>query len=1069
MDVMPVFFRHKRRFQISIIALAVSCALTSSQTHALITTTVTANNAQNVTLTSGEQYVIDNTTAMYAGDAGTINGEDVQLTVNYRGTARNVIFAYNGGKVFLTGAAINYIKNQVNYNTSYTQAIQALGQDTLVDISDSRIESFNYIANVSDKATARFHNTEMIAHVNGLTAKDIGTSIHVTDSDITFLSQSTGFNARNGALISARNTYIHGDGNYGSAISWDSNITVPNQTMATKGIYDNVTIETQMNNEIGYGIWQIWRSQFLMNDSHIITHGTNASGINAYHSQEISELHNTKIETHGDKTMAVSMRNGSQILLADSSEVITSGNDSYALYAHHNNSDNVAPTTITASNSSVITNGTNSYGASAESAGSQIHLNNVQLTTRNINSTGLLAKTAGTILHADRLNAQIQGDASVGVKVQNGADVQLNNSVLNVSGNNSRGIVFTTANTSDSNNLQINDSHIETSDGYAIQNESGALNLDLHGSTIIGRSGGEYDVALNVKDLSSTVRSGAVDITADNSHIFGDIVSQSNNPSATLDVTLNHGSSFTGRTPYIDSLTLNDTSQWNMTDSSTLLTLSNNGSVVFMPPGSNGAFKTLTVNGNYHGGGNVTLNTALGDDSSETDKLVIQGNTSGTTGLYVNNHNGGGAQTTEGIEIISVEGESDGVFALRNRVVAGAYEYHVVKADKNWYLTSSIYEEPTPTEPTEPGPPVVPSEPTEPAVPSAPPVPMVPTDPEIPQNPAQSEEENGGGAVKVIRPEAGAYITNLAEANSMFLTRLHDRLGETQYTDLLTGEEKVTSMWLRQDGGHTRSKAQSGQLTTKANRYVVQIGGDVAQWSSSGRDRLHLGVMAGYGRAQGTTDAKYSEYKAKSRVKGYSAGIYGTWYANQQDKSGLYVDSWIQHAWFSNSVQGEGLSEEKYDAKGWLASVEAGYSFNLSQSDRASYWLQPKAQAIWMGIHADKHVEANGTRVTGNGDNLSTRLGVRAYRHEQSEAGVDSSRSLQPFIEVNWLHNSKNFGVTMNDVSDYQTGTRNIGEIKAGIEGNVNKRLNVWGSVAQQIGDGGYRDSHASIGIKYSF
>ncbi|MDE5206194.1 hypothetical protein PYX06_14450 [Citrobacter amalonaticus] len=176
-----------------------------------------------------------------------------------------------GGQVILKGATINHLNAMTGFDPDRTQAIQAYGLGSLVDISDSRIESFNYIAQLSDGATARFHNTEMIAHMHGLTAKDIGTSILVTDSDITFLGQSTGFNARNGAQITARNTYIHGDVSYGSAVSWDSNYAVPNQTLASKGIYDQVTIETQRNNNVGYGIWQIGRSQILMNDSHIIT------------------------------------------------------------------------------------------------------------------------------------------------------------------------------------------------------------------------------------------------------------------------------------------------------------------------------------------------------------------------------------------------------------------------------------------------------------------------------------------------------------------------------------------------------------------------------------------------------------------------------------------------------------------------------------------------------------------------------------------------------------------------------------------------------------------------------
>ncbi|MEQ9722285.1 hypothetical protein ABQG65_14020 [Yersinia alsatica] len=30
----------------------------------------------------------------------------------------------------------------------------------------------------------------------------------------------------------------------------------------------------------------------------------------------------------------------------------------------------------------------------------------------------------------------------------------------------------------------------------------------------------------------------------------------------------------------------------------------------------------------------------------------------------------------------------------------------------------------------------------------------------------------------------------------IFVTRLHERLGETYYIDALTGEQKVTSLWL---------------------------------------------------------------------------------------------------------------------------------------------------------------------------------------------------------------------------------------------------------------------------------
>ncbi|MDQ9244483.1 autotransporter outer membrane beta-barrel domain-containing protein, partial [Escherichia marmotae] len=73
----------------------------------------------------------------------------------------------------------------------------------------------------------------------------------------------------------------------------------------------------------------------------------------------------------------------------------------------------------------------------------------------------------------------------------------------------------------------------------------------------------------------------------------------------------------------------------------------------------------------------------------------------------------------------------------------------------------------------------------------------------------------------LYRPEIGSYLANIQAANTLFNTRLHDRLGETQYTDLLTGEQKVTSLWMRNIGGHNRFKDRSDELSTQSNRYVL--------------------------------------------------------------------------------------------------------------------------------------------------------------------------------------------------------------------------------------------------------
>ncbi len=93
-------------------------------------------------------------------------------------------------------------------------------------------------------------------------------------------------------------------------------------------------------------------------------------------------------------------------------------------------------------------------------------------------------------------------------------------------------------------------------------------------------------------------------------------------------------------------------------------------------------------------------------------------------------------------------------------------------------------------------------------------------------------------------------------------------------------------MWMRHVGGHERFRTGDGQLNTQANRYVLQLGGDLAQWSST-QDRWHLGVMAGYANQHSNTQSNHVGYKSDGRISGYSAGLYATWYQNDANNNNL--------------------------------------------------------------------------------------------------------------------------------------------------------------------------------------
>ncbi|EKQ4522303.1 autotransporter outer membrane beta-barrel domain-containing protein, partial [Escherichia coli] len=326
----------------------------------------------------------------------------------------------------------------------------------------------------------------------------------------------------------------------------------------------------------------------------------------------------------------------------------------------------------------------------------------------------------------------------------------------------------------------------------------------------------------------------------------------------------------------------------------------------------------------------------------------------------------------------------------------------------------------------------------------------------------------------VYRPEAGSYIAGIAASNTLFNTRLHDRAGETYYTDALTGERAVTSMWMRHVGGHNVWKDSSAQLKTQSNRYVLQLGGDIAQWTN-GKDRLHLGVMGGYANEKSTTTSSLSHYKSKGTVDGYSLGMYATWQQNEGEDTGAYIDTWAQYSWFDNSVKGEQLAQETWKSHGITASAESGYTFEAgeftgSHGSDYNWYIQPQAQVTWMNVRSDDHREQNGTKISARGEgNVQSRLGVRTFLKGKSQLDKGKEKTFEPFIEANWIHNTHSWGVKMDETLVTQDGAKDIAEIKTGVEGQLSKNLNVWGNVGVQVGDKGYNDAQAMLGIKYSF
>ncbi|WP_240651656.1 autotransporter outer membrane beta-barrel domain-containing protein [Serratia microhaemolytica] len=477
-----------------------------------------------------------------------------------------------------------------------------------------------------------------------------------------------------------------------------------------------------------------------------------------------------------------------------------------------------------------------------------------------------------------------------------------------------------------------------------------------------------------------------------------------------------------------------------------------NSGIISMANGRAG--DTTVINGDYIGSnGTLLFDVQLDGDDSLSDQLVINGNLYGSSSVSVSNIGGVGAEVLNGIELIRVTGTLLGSFSA-GRIAAGAYDYTLTAGDGSngrqvgsWYLTSkrirTAFDNLSAAMPSPDG-----------------------------INYASTPVFDDPNAVHTHRPEATAYASNLAAANSLLNSRLQDRLGETVYFDPVSGETGVSSMWLRTAAGHNRSRDKSGQVNTEADRYLVQLGGNIAQWQQPELGQVNLGLMAGYANSKSRSFSDLSGYRADGKVDGYGFGIYLTWYAQQHDQLGWYLDSWMQYNRFDNTVSGEGLAEENYKSKGVTTAVEAGYSFKVNQNETKSVaaFIQPQAQLTWQAVRADQHVEANGTRVSADGDgNLQSRLGVKAFLQLNGSSEQQPARVFQPFVQANWLHNSKSFSSVMDGITVSQDGADNIAELKLGVDGQLGRQWDLSGHITQQLGQSRYSDTAAQLSVKYHF
>ncbi|ECQ4694314.1 fibronectin-binding autotransporter adhesin ShdA [Salmonella enterica] len=453
---------------------------------------------------------------------------------------------------------------------------------------------------------------------------------------------------------------------------------------------------------------------------------------------------------------------------------------------------------------------------------------------------------------------------------------------------------------------------------------------------------------------------------------------------------------------------------------------------------------TLYVDGDYTGnGGSLYLNTVLGDDDSATDKLVITGDASGTTDLYINGI-GDGAQTTNGIEVVDVGGVSTSdAFELKNEVNAGLYTYRLYwnESDNDWYLASKAQSDDDDSGGDDSD--VTPSDGGDDGGNVTPP-------------------DDGGDVAPQYRADIGAYMGNQWMARNLQMQTLYDREG-SQYRNA------DGSVWARFKAGKAESEAVSGNIDMDSNYSQFQLGGDILAWGN-GQQSVTVGVMASYINADtdstGNRGADGSQFTSSGNVDGYNLGVYATWFADVQTHSGAYVDSWYQYGFYNNSVESGDAGSESYDSTANAVSLETGYRYDIALSNGNTVSLTPQAQVVWQNYSADSVKDNYGTRIDGqDGDSWTTRLGLRV----DGKLYKGSRTVIQPFAEANWLHTSDDVSVSFDDATVKQDLPANRAELKVGLQADIDKQWSVRAQVAGQTGSNDFGDLNGSLNLRYNW
>ena len=491
----------------------------------------------------------------------------------------------------------------------------------------------------------------------------------------------------------------------------------------------------------------------------------------------------------------------------------------------------------------------------------------------------------------------------------------------------------------------------------------------------------------------------------------------------------------------------------------TVNALTNNGFVYFgSKPGT-----ILTIQGNYTGNeGTLVFNTVLGDDKSLTDKMTINGDTSGKSYIDVINHGGIGGLTNEGIKLITVGGRSNGDFKLvsdyqfnnQPTVVVGAYGYQLFKGsnvngdDGNWYLRSNLYDEkPDPNPKPKPKP-----------EPEPDPDPEVKPTPDLSRPTQQKYKPIYQPGVPIYE----GYLHSLQQMN--VVETLRERIG-ARYNSLLgiadfdiDNAANAMGFWMRSEGSFNQAQPSSKTgYSSESNIFKFQAGIDGDLWEND--EGVLIGGIA-YHHVDSDTNIQslYGDGDIKSRSNGIGASL--TWLGNDN----LYVDAQMQYSWYKSNLKSDLAKKtliKDNHAFGQVYSIEVGKSYHLNDS----WSLTPQAQLSYSMIDLDSFQDVWNTAINDSKSrNLRGRYAIALDWHDQWQGAGGTIDSLHIFGIAN-VYNEflDGNGLKVDDLKLTDSSSNVWGGIGIGADYKWDDKYSVFGQVSF---DGDFKAPSQNNGFK---